>query len=49
MDEPTTTVSGKALYLELMNGEQTAQVLVIPEGVTSKGSKNATTLLRRTV
>jgi len=49
MDEPTNTVSGKALYRELVNGEQTAQVIVIPEGVTSKGSKNATTLLRRTV
>ena len=47
--DANTTVSGKALYLELINGEYTAQVLVVPEGITSKGSKHTMSLLRRTV
>jgi hypothetical protein len=47
--DANTTVSGKALYLELINGDYTAQVLVVPEGITSKGSKQGMALLRRTV
>lgn len=47
--DANTTVSGKALYLELVNGDYTAQVLVVPEGITSKGSKQGMALLRRTV
>lgn len=49
MDEPTTTVAGKALYLELVNSDQTAQVVVIPEAITSAGNKQNLTVLRRTV
>ena len=47
--DANTTVSGKALYLELTNAEYTAQVLVTPEGITSKGNKQPIALLRRTV
>jgi hypothetical protein len=47
--DANTTVSGKALYLELINGDYTAQVLVVPEGITSKGNKQGMALLRRTV
>ncbi len=47
--DANTTVSGKALYLELVNGDYTAQVLVVPEGITSTGNKQPLALLRRTV
>jgi hypothetical protein len=47
--DANTTIAGKALYLELINGDYTAQVLVVPEGITSKGSKQGMALLRRTV
>lgn len=43
------TLSGKALYLELTNKEYTAQVIVMPEGITSTGVKLRPSLMRRTV
>lgn len=47
--DASTTLAGKGLYLELTNNEYTTQMLVIPEGITSRGDKKTTTLLRRTV
>jgi hypothetical protein len=47
--DANTTVSGKAIYLELTKNEYTSQVLIVPEGITSKGNKQPLSLLRRTV
>ena len=47
--DANTTVVGKALYLELTNGDYTAQVLLTPEGIISNSSKQPIALLRRTV
>jgi len=49
MENIQSNVVGKALYLELRNGNNTNQIIVMPEGVAANGSYVPTVTYRRRI
>ena len=49
METPTTTIAGRAVYMEFRKGPSTTQVLLMPEGRCTSGHTVPMTMYRRRV
>lgn len=49
METPTTTIAGRAVYMEFRKGTSTTQVLLMPEGRCTSGHTVPMTMYRRRV
>lgn len=49
METPTTTIAGRAVYMEFRKGPSTTQVLIMPEGRCTTGHTVPMTMYRRSV
>ena len=47
METPTTTIAGRAVYMEFRKGTSTTQVLLMPEGRCTSGHTVPMTMYRR--